>query len=150
VKIASVLLLLGAAVLVSACATRSARESAQTETHPSAHTFGADLPGWDRSTDIGSAIAGFQKAGAPAVYRGKVTKVCQAKGCWLVIAAGDQFARVETGHKFFVPKDLSGEALVYGILDRAKVDDERAAHLREDGLEETGEFQIQAFAVRIP
>ena len=46
--------------------------------------------------------------------RGEVSEVCQAKGCWMTIAAGsDQTMMVKfKDYGFFMPKDISGREVV--------------------------------------
>lgn len=66
-------------------------------------------------------------------FEGRIAKVCQTKGCWLVLADGEHFARVMFGkHDFYIPKDTSGEAVVYGTLTTKTVDEAMAKHLTED------------------
>lgn len=94
--------------------------------------------------------ASLGKAGA---FRGRITQVCQKQGCWLVLSAqnGD-FARVFMhDHAFSVPKDASGEAIVYGTLDEKKLTAEEMAHLKKDGAAAPAarELQIDATSVVI-
>jgi Domain of unknown function (DUF4920) len=90
------------------------------------------------------------KAGA---YSGRITSVCQAQGCWLVLS-GEQgeFARVLMHeHGFSVPKDARGEAVVYGTLAEKQRSAEELAHLAKDGAKEAAarELEIDATSVVI-
>ncbi len=90
------------------------------------------------------------KAGA---YSGRITSVCQAQGCWLVLS-GEQgeFARVLMHeHGFSVPKDARGEAVVYGTLAQKQRSADELAHLAKDGAKETAarELEIDATSVVI-
>ncbi len=46
--------------------------------------------------------------------QGKVNEVCQAKGCWMTIAAGDgeEMMVKFKDYGFFMPKDISGQEVV--------------------------------------
>ncbi len=65
-----------------------------------------------------------------AKVTGKVTKVCQTKGCWMTIDKGDGTSmRVSfTDYGFFVPKDISGKTVV--MQGRAKVETTSVDELR--------------------
>ncbi len=67
---------------------------------------------------------------------GTVNEVCQAKGCWMTLEAGNgqemmvQFA----DYGFFVPKDISGrEVTVHGVAYYQITPVEELRHLAEDG-----------------
>lgn len=66
------------------------------------------------------------------VFSGRVGKVCQKQGCWLQLLDGEQMARVMTDHNFTVPKDLSGNAVVSGKLERVELSEKEARHMAED------------------
>lgn len=90
------------------------------------------------------------KAGA---WSGRITSVCQAQGCWLVLS-GEQgeFARVLMHeHGFSVPKDARGEAVVYGTFGEKQRSAEELAHLAKDGAKEPAarELEIDATSVVI-
>lgn len=92
-------------------------------------------------------------AGKTGAYSGRITSVCQAQGCWLVLS-GEQgeFARVLMHeHGFSVPKDARGDAVVYGILVEKQRSAEELAHLAEDGAKEpaASELEIDATSVLI-
>lgn len=116
-----------------------------------AQQFGEAIPEGASGQPLAPAIAAYTADDAEArVYTGRVGKVCQAKGCWLQLIDGDVMARVKTDHKFFVPKDLSGNARVMGKLVRVELDAEQAEHFAKesnDGSKPGHEFQIKAVAV---
>jgi hypothetical protein len=95
--------------------------------------YGVEMPAGD-AVNIGSAlqnVAGY--ADKPTKFSGKITQVCQTKGCWLVLAEGDSFARVMFGkHDFYIPKDTTGRAVVYGTLTVKDLDEKTAKHLADD------------------
>jgi hypothetical protein len=89
----------------------------------------------DARTDaLGSALAKLSadNASVDGVFSGRVGKVCQKQGCWLQLIDGDQMARVMTNHDFTVPKDLSGNAVVSGKLERVEISEQEARHMAED------------------
>lgn len=89
---------------------------------------------------------------------GTIDKVCQKKGCWMVVRDGDVEARViMKDHAFAVPRDSQGKAAqVEGALTVRVFTEAQAKHLAEDGGEDpsavTGERKellLTATAVEI-
>lgn len=91
--------------------------------------------------------------GKPAAYSGRITQVCQKKGCWLVLAGEDGgFARVAMrDHAYSVPKDASGPAVVYGTVSEKVHTAAEIAHLEKDGAKAPAarELSIDAASVLI-
>ena len=86
------------------------------------------------------------------VITGRVTQVCQKKGCWMILAEGDAFARVDfNDHAFLIPKDTQGQAAVYGRLVKKQLSAEQRAHYAEEGAGElpADSYELVADAVRI-
>ncbi len=96
-------------------------------------SYGKPLP-QGASTPIAQAIAAFDAhAGKSARFSGRITQVCQAKGCWMVLEDDGQTARVMFGdHAFALPKDSSGRAEVHGVLSRKTLTPAQVQHLQED------------------
>jgi len=69
---------------------------------------------------------------------GQIEKVCQKKGCWLVVKDGEVEARVTMkDHAFTVPVDSKGKpAQVEGLLKVRVFSEAQAKHLAEDGGED--------------
>ncbi len=118
--------------------------------------YGETMPDTGKIVSIGSAIKSFKAKGKPQRISGEITKVCQKEGCWMVIAEGDQFARVMTKHNFVFPVDVRGNATVYGALDKKEMDLAQAKHMAEDAGKDpktvtsaTHEFRIVASSVVI-
>ncbi|WP_083490162.1 DUF4920 domain-containing protein [Stenotrophomonas daejeonensis] len=84
---------------------------------------------------VSEAVAAFdQHAGKPQRYSGRITDVCQAQECWMVLEDNGQTARVMfKDHAFLIPKDSSGRAEVVGVLSRKELAPEQVEHMREDG-----------------
>lgn len=122
-----------------------------------AASYGEAIPADAAPLPIAAAIAEPVPADAsPRVFSGRVGKVCQKKGCWMMLTDGEAMVRVNTGYRYFLPTDASGDAVVYGILERWQVDAREAAHLARDAGEAapattqpTFEWRIDALAIRI-
>ncbi len=89
----------------------------------------------------------------PQTYSGRITQVCQEMGCWMVLSGEDgKYARVTMhDHSFGIPKESTGEALVYGTLTEKDVSKKEADHLVADGAKAPAsrELQIDATSVLI-
>lgn len=83
---------------------------------------------------VSEAIAQFDgHAGTAQRFRGRITEVCQTKGCWLMLEDNGQVARVMFGkHDFFIPKDTGGTAVVHGVLERKELTPEQIEHFSGD------------------
>lgn len=115
--------------------------------------YGKPLPA-TKAVPVAQAVAAFDTlAGTPQRYSGRITQVCQAEGCWMVLEDNGQTARVMfKDHAFLIPKDSSGRAEVVGVLSRKELTPEQVEHLREDakGLAVSPvEYRILAEGVEI-
>jgi hypothetical protein len=74
---------------------------------------------------------------------GQIDKVCQKKGCWMVVRDGEVEARVVMkDHAFTVPVDSKGKpAQVEGVLKVRVFTEAQAKHLAEDGGEDPSKVQ---------
>lgn len=78
---------------------------------------------------------------SPVIVEGVVRQVCQAKGCWMEIATGNQpdakGARITfKDYGFFVPKDSAGSrALAEGLIEVSEVSAEHVEHLEAEGAD---------------
>lgn len=83
---------------------------------------------------VSDAIAAFdQHAGQPMRFSGRITEVCQTKGCWMMLEDNGQIARVMFGsHAFYIPKDTTGSAVVHGVLERKTLTPEQVEHFSSD------------------
>jgi hypothetical protein len=103
---------------------------------------------------VSEAIAAFDAhADKPALFSGRITEVCQNKGCWMVLEHEGQAARVMFGaDAFFIPKDSTGSAIVHGTLARKALSAAQIAHMKADGnggdVAEV-EYRIVADGVRL-
>jgi hypothetical protein len=107
---------------------------------------------------LGPVLAKAQDGETTVRVDGTIAKVCQKKGCWMVIRDGDLEARVVMkDYGFFVPMDAGGKkASIEGVLKVKVFNEAQAKHLAEDGGEDpntvTGEkkeFLLTASAIDI-
>jgi hypothetical protein len=107
---------------------------------------------------LGQVLAKAQDGEATVRVDGTIAKVCQKKGCWMVVRDGDLEARVVMkDYGFFVPMDAAGKkASIEGVLKVKVFNEAQAKHLAEDGGEDpnavTGEkkeFLLTASAIDI-
>lgn len=119
-----------------------------------ASVYGAAMPEGETIGIAAAAAAPEMHAGEARLFAGRITEVCQKKGCWLVLEQDGVSARVMAkDHAFEVPKDSSGPAVAYGVLKVEPITDEHARHLvQDDGASASpgpSELRIVATAVRI-
>lgn len=86
-----------------------------------------------------------QYEGQPVTMQGEVTKVCQKKGCWLMLDAGDEAVRVlvertpDGDYAFTVPTDLDRAwAVVEGTLRTTSLSAAEQQHMAADAEPGTG------------
>lgn len=97
-----------------------------------AKNYGADMPK-GKAVDIADAVANIENfADKPGKFKGRITQVCQAKGCWLMVESNGKAVRIKTNDKFFVPKDSKGKVVVFGEIKQVELKPEMAKHLAED------------------
>ncbi|MCK9538487.1 DUF4920 domain-containing protein [Dokdonella sp.] len=107
------------------------------------------------AVSVATAVAAFDShAGEPQRFSGRITEVCQARGCWMMLEDDGVAARVMFGdHAFFLPKDAKGAAVVHGVLSRKELTPEQVEHFNRDGgkgaLVEPVEYRIVADGVRV-
>lgn len=104
---------------------------------------------------ISTAIAQFDaRAGEPRLFSGRITQVCQMRGCWMMLEHDGATARVMFGkHAFFLPKDTRGFAIVRGVLERKELTTEQTEHLQGESSNGLAvppvEYRIVADGVRV-
>ena len=110
--------------------------------------YGQPLPQGE-TVPVSQAIDGFEMhAGKPLRFSGRITEVCQAKGCWMMLEDEGRAARVMFGdHAFHIPKDTTGSAVVHGVLTRKELTAEQVQHLTSDSA---GGIAAEPVEYRIP
>lgn len=117
--------------------------------------YGEVIPAEAKSDALGAVLGRLdaEHSSIDGVFRGRVGKVCQKQGCWMQLLDGEQSARVMTQHKFALPKDFSGNAVVSGKLERIELSEKEAKHMAEDQGQSFDpaasrvEYRIQALGV---
>ncbi len=134
-------------LLAAACLQAADGVSEPVEYLDGAPVYGEQWPAVEAVT-IGSALATLDTAERiDGVFSGTVTQVCQTKGCWMVIAEGDRHARVMSAHKFFLPKDYQGRALVAGELSLTQLEEKHAKHIAQDYGDKDAPVVMEEFRV---
>jgi hypothetical protein len=113
----------------------------------------------DTSAREASEVAAAPSAleGTTVTVRGRISTVCEKKGCWLALDTGTEMPiRVllppaDDGYEFTVPTALTGQATVKGTLRTVELDASTRQHLAEDGAAPTRaqEVQIVAAGIRV-
>ncbi len=94
-------------------------------------------------------------SGQEVLVSGQVTEVCQEKGCWLALDAGNGEALIVRfkDHAFTVPKDLAGKTVQVQGVFAATVEEDYVHEQEQVEKEEhecpTGKFTFTASAVRV-
>lgn len=96
--------------------------------------FGAALT-LEQPTPLATVLANPERYANQAVLiHGRLTDVCQNKGCWTVIQDGAAHVRVRfKDYGFFLPKDSTGrEAFVEGRVAVETLTEEQAKHYESE------------------
>lgn len=102
---------------------------------------------------LDAALAAFDPANAePRVYQGRIVDVCEKRGCWAMLELDGHAARVMPREEgFMVPRDLRGEARVYGTLLSRDLSEAAAKYAQEHPGEPNPipaqEFRIDALGI---
>lgn len=118
--------------------------------------FGQAMPAGE-AAPVALAVAQLQAGAvdeAPRKFSGRITEVCQQKGCWVMLEDDGAVARVMMkDHSFAVPGEARGAAIVFGTLSRKTLDAATAKHLAEDAGEQepvpADEYRIEALSVQL-
>lgn len=82
---------------------------------------------------LAQAMASDPPAEGRLLFSGRITEVCQNKGCWAMLEDNGQAVRLTMHqHAFSIPKDYRGRSVVWGQLKRVELSPELAKHLAED------------------
>jgi len=108
--------------------------SEQTEEQFTWYTYGGDITEQEILT-VSDAVAKLDEiADVPVVVEGKITQVCQSRGCWMVIQDNESSVRVRfADYGFFVPWESAGKTVrAQGTLKIETVSEETARHWAEE------------------
>jgi hypothetical protein len=117
--------------------------------------FGRPMPETVAPVAIATAVAdGAKYADGEHAFSGRIGQVCQNKGCWMTLTEGDTLVRVMTGHRYFLPKDTTGNAVVIGKLSSKAIDEKTREHYRKESGDAAVtaaevEWRIDAASIRV-
>lgn len=121
-------------------------------------SYGAAMPAAPATQTVADAAPQFAAmVGQKVKMSGRIGKVCQAKGCWMMLTEGEMAIRVKFGSdSFFIPKDSSGNAVAFGVLEAIKMPLAEAKHMAKDAgidpdtiTEAADEYQLVATSIVI-
>jgi hypothetical protein len=96
--------------------------------------------------------------GQEVATKGVIKQVCQKKGCFFMLSAGDKDIRITfKDYKFFIPKDAAGSKVqLTGVFKVKELSEDQAKHYAEDAgadpddMKMSGkEYNIVAGSVKI-
>lgn len=118
------------------------------------NTYRGDTITPEGSITVSQAIEKLEREGKVAniKVRGKVSAVCQKKGCWMIITDGDKEIKVVfKDYSFFVPKDIAGyEVIVEGPLFYETISVEQRKHYAQDAGSSPEEIEKITEPLKIP
>ncbi len=128
---------------LGACAQHAAVTQDPGTKSDAGQSYGASMPASPKPIALSTAMKTVGDfIGKPSKLSGRVGLVCQQKGCWMMLTDGDASVRVKFGNDaFFIPKDASGAAQVFGQLEEFKMSTAHAKHMAEDAGQESSNVQ---------
>lgn len=101
---------------------------------PSGRDFGAGLT-LKQATRLADVVQSPERfSAAPVLVRGRLSDVCQRRGCWTVVRQGDVQVRVRfKDYGFFLPTDSTGsEAYIEGVVKVVTLSEKDARHYESE------------------
>lgn len=137
---------------LGACAQHAAvTQDSGTKSGGAGQTYGASMPTSPKTVALSTAMKTVGDFIAkPSKLSGRVGLVCQQKGCWMMLSDGDASVRVKFGNDaFFIPKDASGAAVVFGQLEEFKMSTAYAKHMAADAGQDPSNVKAPAKEYRV-
>ncbi len=106
-------------------------------------TFGKEIT-ISHSISVEHAINNFNKLkNKEILIEGMVGKVCEVKGCWMVLKGANDSIRVTfNDYGFFVPKDIDEKSVqAQGVLSKEVMNISEARHFAKDAGQSAAEIQ---------
>ena len=125
-----------AALLLSLATAAGAMSDGDALDLPAGEDFGAGIT-LSETSDLGEVLSDPAKyAETPVLLRGRISDVCQKKGCWLVLADGAHQVRIRfADYDFFVPKDCQGkQAYAEGRVETETLSERDARHYAAESI----------------
>jgi hypothetical protein len=88
-----------------------------------------------KTVALAEAISNVEKYDGKTIkVEGRITDVCQEKGCWLVVTDGERAMRVKfKDYGFFVPKDSGGKNVILeGLVEKKTISEMAAQHYAKE------------------
>jgi hypothetical protein len=104
---------------------------------PAGSDFGAGLT-LSEATPLADVVRAPETFTArPVLVRGRISDVCQRKGCWLMLRDGGDQVRVRfQDYGFFLPTDVAGsEAFVEGRVKVEELSQKAARHYASESVD---------------
>ena len=130
-----ILPLLFVIAFLAACNSKPKTELRATEYLVGTAVYGDSVQN-DNVIDVAAmSTAMTDKSKMDMKVRGKITEVCEKKGCWMImkLSNGDDMRVTFKNYKIFVPKDLTGKDVVldgFAFTDTTSIEDQK--HYAED------------------
>lgn len=115
--------------------------AADADRFPPGDDFGAGLTLHD-TTPLSEVVAHPERfEGKPVLVRGRITDVCQMKGCWTVITDDTVSVRVRFhDYGFFLPKNATRrDAIVEGLVKTEMLSEKTARHYANESASKDDE-----------
>ncbi len=106
-------------------------------------TFGKEIT-LSSAMTVEQAIRDINKLeNREVLLEGTVSKLCEVKGCWMVLEGGNSSIRVTfKNYDFFVPKDIAGRSVqAQGVLSEEIMGISQARHFAKDAGKSDAEIQ---------
>lgn len=114
---------------------------------PDNNSFGAALT-LKKPVSLAQAMAAHSgKSGKELLVEGQAAKVCQKKGCWMILIDGESEVRITfKDYKFFIPKNSSGKRVrAQGVLKLEEMSVKDAKHyLKDEGASKEEIAKVKA------
>lgn len=119
-------------LLAAAVALASDAPAPADQPIPAGKDYGAGLT-LDHVSDLGEVMEHPERfADQPVMVSGRISDVCQHKGCWTVLSQGDHNMRVRfKDYGFFIPTHCSGKtAYVEGMVRAERLSKQDVEHYK--------------------
>jgi hypothetical protein len=101
---------------------------------PAGEDYGAGLT-LSRPTSLAEVVLDPERfEQQPILLRGRISDVCQRKGCWTILRDGSAHVRVRfKDYAFFLPRDATGaEAFIEGFVKVETLSEKEARHYESE------------------
>jgi len=121
-----------------------------------ARVYGDSMPVGDAHSIEAALVDPQSFGGRLAKFHGRITEVCQKKGCWAILTDGTTAVRVKfEDHDNALPFAAEGSAVVYGRWQTKQISEKLAKHYAMDAGADSQsaragmEYQILARSIQL-